>query len=153
MEVVMTLAIVIWCVAATLVLFSLVEGLMLGALVSCELLGTACGARLLPVDQAPRGTLGPRLATIGIFLGHVWVGVVAPHTTLALIAPRSDWLAGLAIGMVAVSAGIGGAALLMGFLAGLLVSRASLPLGRRELTPAKRELAHEWPHSSPREAA
>ena len=110
----MMLAVVIWWVAATLVLFSLVEVLMLGALVSCELLGAACGVRLLPEDRAPQSALGPRLATIGIFLGHAWVGVMTPYTALALISPRADWLAGLAIGMVVASVGFGGAALLTG---------------------------------------
>jgi hypothetical protein len=149
----MTLATVIWCLAATLVLFSLAEGLMLGALVSCELLGAACAARLLSEGQVSHRTVGPRLATAGVFLGHIWVGVITPYAALALIAPRSDWLAGLTIGMIAVSVGFGGAALLTGFLAGLLASQASLPLARRESAPVKRELARAWPRRSPTEAA
>ena len=97
--------------------------------------------------------LGPRLATVGIFLGHVWVGVMTPYAVLVLLAPRSGWLTGLTVGMVAASGWIGGAALLTGLLAGLLASQTGLPPKRHESESLKRELAQGWPRSSPREAA
>ena len=122
--------------SAAFVIFGLVEAIMLGALTSSELLGAAWGARLRSDAWVPRAAPGPRLASLELFLGHVFVGVVTPYAVLAMLAPRSDWLVSLATGMALAGGSSGGAALLVGVAAGLLASRSSLPAAR---------LAGTWP--------
>ena len=116
----MTLPIVALCVIAPLVVFGLAEGVILVALIGCELAGAACGGRFLSINRLPGGKGGLRLATMGFILGQMFVGVATPYLVLMLLAPRGDWLVKLATGMATASGGIGGSALLVMFLAGLL---------------------------------
>src|SRR5690242_8953355 len=126
---------------------------MLVGFIISELVGLACGQHFLRRDHARFDPLCPRLAAVGLFLGHVWVGIVTPYAVLALLVPRPDWLAGIEAAMAASCAVFGGSALLAGFLAGLLASRAAPPAVLDDAGSLGRTLAHGRPRSTPREAA